>query len=124
MGQASTSGVPVPLDPSWLGYPKHTTPSSNESSGWVTITHPGHPLIGQRVAVVRIRRRTGDSDVIIQMPDGSHAAVAMSWTNYGLAPGVPAENSVDLNAVPMLDPIGLCQMAEFIGRVCANRVST
>lgn len=42
------------------------------------------------------RRRGADPDFIVRLPDGRHAAVAMSWTNYAgtteplaaLAPGL------------------------------------
>jgi hypothetical protein len=39
----------------------------------VTITHPYHPLRGQQLPVVCFRH--GESpDVIVRLPDGSHAA--------------------------------------------------
>jgi hypothetical protein len=49
---------------------------------WVTITPPHHPLCGQRCAVVRIRRGV-DPDLILRLADGTHAAMAMSWTDAG-----------------------------------------
>src|SRR6266700_5225917 len=36
--------------------PKYTTPSSPRVSGWVTVTHPHHPLYGQQVEIIRVRR--------------------------------------------------------------------
>ena len=39
--------------PQTWGSPEHTTPSSQPPSGSVTITHPHHPLRGQRVEIVR-----------------------------------------------------------------------
>jgi hypothetical protein len=47
---------------------------------YVTITHPHHPLHGQRCEVVRIRRGV-DPDLVIRLADGSHAAIAMSSTD-------------------------------------------
>jgi hypothetical protein len=49
----------------------------------VTILHPNHPLCGQQVEVIRIRRGA-DPDLIVRLPNGLHAAIAMSWTDYAL----------------------------------------
>jgi len=77
--------------------------------GFVTILHPHHPLRGQRGAVVRVRRGT-EPDVILRLPDGSRAAIALSWTDYGNA--APAEQP---NAkLPLLDLTGLRQVAQLI----------
>src|SRR5437588_105797 len=64
---------------SW-GSPQYTTSLSQLSLEYVTITHPHHPLSGQRCEVVRIRRGV-DPDLIVRLRDGSHAAIAMSWTD-------------------------------------------
>lgn len=80
--------------------------------GFVTIIHPHHPLRGQRCEVVRIRRGT-DPDVILRLPDGSHAAVALSWTDYGNA--LPAEESSA--EVPLLDLSGLRQVVQLLERL-------
>ena len=55
----------------------------------MTITHPHHPLRGQRVTIVRIRQGT-DPDLIVQLPDGTHTALAMSSTDYAGSPAAPA----------------------------------
>ena len=79
---------------------------------FVTILHPHHPLRGQRCEVVRIRRGA-DPDVILRLPDGSHAAIALSWTDYGsVAPkGRPRAD------LPLLDLNGLRQAARLIERL-------
>jgi hypothetical protein len=83
----------------------------------VTITHSQHPFRGQQVEVVRLRRAAGgaDPDLIVRLPDGVHAAIAMSSTDYGgaaaralmasPAPAVPP---------PLLDLDGLRQAAQLI----------
>lgn len=43
--------------------------------------HPHHPLYGQRVQLIRVRRGA-DPDLIIRMPDGYHGAIAASLTDY------------------------------------------
>ena len=71
----------------------------------MTITHPHHPLSGQHVDIVRIRRGP-DPDLIIRLPDGTHTAIAMSWTDYAASP----EPSPSAGAIPLLDLEGLRQM--------------
>jgi hypothetical protein len=74
----------------------------------VTITHPHHPLRGQRLPVVSIRRGA-NPDVIVRLPDGSHAAVALGATDYAADPSVPPVPA----ASHLLDLHGLRQLAQF-----------
>src|SRR5207237_5059094 len=64
---------------------QRTTPSSQFASGCVTITHPHHPLRGQQLSAVCVRHGASP-DVIVRLPDGSHAAAALSATDYAVAP--------------------------------------
>jgi len=79
----------------------------------VTITHPHHPLRGQQLPVARVRH--GDHpDVIVRLPDGSHAGIALGATDYAADPGaglpaVPAAHVLDLH--------GLRQMVQLIDRL-------
>jgi hypothetical protein len=82
----------------------------------VTITHPHHPLAGQQVEVIRIRRGP-DPDLIVRLPDGTHAAIAMSWTDDVTAP--PCE--LPLSAVPLLELGGLRQVVHCLDRLQAER---
>lgn len=77
---------------------------------YVTITHPHHPLQGQRCERIRIRRRGVDPDLVLRLADGTHAAIAMSWTDYGEEPGCPPAPSAP--AVPLLDLQGLRQIVD------------
>jgi hypothetical protein len=78
--------------------------------GFVTITHPHHPLQGQQLPIVCVRHGE-HSDIIVRLPDGSHAAVAISATDYaGQAKSVRAPN----HTAHLLDLSGLRQMAQFI----------
>ena len=76
----------------------------------MTITHPQHPLHGQQLPVVCVRHGKRP-DVIVRLPDGSHAAVALSATDAAadcsaaLPPGVAGH---------LLDLHGLRQMAQRI----------
>jgi len=76
----------------------------------VTITHPHHPLHGQRLPVVRLRQGERP-DVIVRLSDGSHAAVALNATDY---PSNSSAVSPMAGAKHLLDLQGLQQMAQFI----------
>ena len=76
---------------------------------WVTVTHPHHPLHGQRVQLIRVRRGPGP-DLIIRMPDGYHGAIAASLTDYAGTPE-PDPSSTE---PPLLSLEGLWHMAQFI----------
>ncbi len=76
---------------------------------FVTIIHPCHPLNGQQVEVVRVRRGP-DPDLIVRLPDGRHAAVAMSLTSYA----GPTENEWLDDQLHLLDLDGLRQIVAFL----------
>jgi hypothetical protein len=78
----------------------------------VTITHPHHPLYGQQVEIVRIRRGT-DPDFIIRLPDGLHAAIAMSLTDYA----APSDHDPPPAPMHLLDFNGLCQVVQLIDHI-------
>ena len=75
------------------------------------MTHPHHPLYGQHVQLIRVRRGR-DPDLIIRLPDGYHGAIAASLTDYAGA------TLVDPDAVepPLLLLEGLWQMAQWIAQ--------
>jgi hypothetical protein len=75
----------------------------------VTITHPHHPLCGQQLPVVNVRQGQ-NPDVIVALPDGSHAAIALRDTDA-------ASSAADLPAVRashLLNLGGLRLLAQFI----------
>jgi hypothetical protein len=78
----------------------------------VTVTHPHHPLFGQQVTVIR-QRRGSDPDLIIRLADGFYGAISASWTDYAAAP----EMGPPPDAPPLLDLLGLGQMAKFVGQL-------
>ena len=74
----------------------------------MTVIHPHHPLYGQQVEIIRIRRGA-DPDLIIGHLDGYHGAIAASWTTYASASGaLPAEQP------PVLDLEGLHLLARLV----------
>jgi uncharacterized protein DUF5372 len=78
---------------------------------WVTVTHPHHPLYGQRVQLIRVRRGS-DPDLIIRLPDGYHGAIAASLTDYG-GPGDPHLSTTE---PPLLSVEGLWQIAQWVAQ--------
>lgn len=77
----------------------------------MTITHPQHPLRGQRVEIVRVRRGV-TPDLIVRLPGGLCAALAVDWTDY-LAPGTGA---LPLPAPHLLAVEGLRQLAQLVAQ--------
>ncbi len=77
----------------------------------MTITHPQHPLRGQRVEIVRIRRGV-EPDLIVRLPDGIHAALAVDWTDH-LTPGTEA---LPPPAPHLLAVDGLRQLAQLVAQ--------
>jgi Family of unknown function (DUF5372) len=77
--------------------------------GLVTITHPFHPLCGQQVEVIRLRQGT-DPDLVIRLPNGQHAALAMSSTDYANPPGLDRPSTPP----PLLDLLALFEIIERI----------
>ena len=95
----------------------------------MTVTHPHHPLYGQKVTVIRIRHFP-DPDLIIRCPDGFHGAISASWTDYSFNP----ETELMPDPPPLLDIAGLFEMVRFIdqlrhrlvsdnSRICSNNQS-
>jgi hypothetical protein len=94
------------------GHLKQTTSSSQSPSGFVTITHPHHPLRGQQVEIIRVRRGI-DPDLIVRLPDGQHVAIAMSGTDYA----APGQSASPHSVLHLLDFQGLLQTAEFVEHI-------
>ena len=76
----------------------------------MTITHPHHPLRGQQLPVVCVRHGERP-DVIVPCPDGGHAAVALSATNYAADPSAAL---APIAASHLLDLQGLRQLAQLV----------
>ena len=94
----------------------------------MTVTHPHHPLQGQRVEIVRIRRGN-DPDLIVVAPDGRHTAIALSSTDYDSFPAIPsaviAKHLLDLDGlrrvIQLLDRLA---QADHTASTCGDRSQT
>src|SRR3712207_2306873 len=89
---------------------KYTTLFAPPRCECVTVTHPHHPLFGQQLHVVRIQHRpSAEPDLIVCLPDGSHAGIASSCTDYAPQPTSPFDA-----ASPLLDLDGLRRLACYV----------
>src|SRR5713101_7957921 len=95
----------------WLASSQHTTSFDKPSLEWVTVTHPHHPLHGQRVQLIRVRRGP-DPDLIIRMSDGYHGAIAASLTDYA----GPSEPDPGAAEPPLLAIEGLWRIAQWVSQ--------
>ncbi len=97
-----SAGEPPPAVPS------HTTPSSTPCPGFVTITHPGHPLCGQRVEVIRSGPGV-DPDFLVRRADGRYLPIARSSTDADPQPSddpAPLPNHLlDLEGLRRILPV-------------------
>jgi len=82
----------------------------------VRVTHPHHPLHGQRVQLIRVRRGP-DPDLIIRMSDGYHGAIAASLTDYAGAP----DPDLCVTEPPLLSIEGLWQIAQWARQQCEDQ---
>src|SRR5271168_2691681 len=68
-----------------LGCPRrrHSAALSSDDLGFVVITHPFHPLIGQRLEVLYVKRRAGDTVLVCSGGVGGQITVPQAWTDRG-----------------------------------------
>ncbi|MCE9564582.1 MAG: Y4bD/Y4pK family protein [Planctomycetes bacterium] len=82
--------------------------------GFVTVCHPHHPLRGQQLPVISIRHGE-HPDVIVRLPDGNHAAIALDATDLAEKPSSPS--SPPGHASHMLDIDGLRRMVQLLDAI-------
>ena len=54
--------------------------------GFVVVTHPFHPLRGQRLAVLFVKRRAGDTVLVCSGGVSGQITLPWSWTDRGELP--------------------------------------
>jgi hypothetical protein len=70
--------------------------------GFVVVTHPFHPLNGQRLGVLFVKRRAGEPVFVCCGGVGGQVTVPRSWTDRGDPPWVyrlSIEGLAELSAV-------------------------
>jgi hypothetical protein len=83
--------------------PTGTLRSQGQRPGSILIVHPGHPLAGQTLPVVRRYREHGERLWVIELPDGSRQYVPASWC-APLAPSSEIPSSAGEPSVGRLPP--------------------
>ena len=81
---------------------RHSAAWSSEDLGFVVITHPFHPLSGQRLEVLFVKRRGAESVFVCAGGVGDRVTVPRSWTDRGapaLAHRLSIEGLAELAAV-------------------------
>jgi hypothetical protein len=75
--------------------------------GSAEITHPFHPLHGQRFPILKRRRVRGIDTLVLQGTTLGSFAVAREWTDQADPPFIPSNK-----AAPVLEPWCLIALAE------------
>jgi hypothetical protein len=57
--------------------------ASSDDLGFVVVTHPFHPLRGQRLAVLFVKRRAGDTVLVCSGGVSGQITLPWSWTDRG-----------------------------------------
>ena len=64
---------------------KSTSTPGQVASSWVEVTHPFHPLRGQRLSFVTRKKTWGEDRVMFQDATGRLHSMPTSWTDLGPA---------------------------------------
>ena len=62
---------------------RHSAATSSDDLGFVVVTHPFHPLIGQRLEILYLKRRAGDTVFVCSGGVGGQITVPQAWTDRG-----------------------------------------
>ena len=65
---------------------RHSAASSSDPSGFVIVTHPFHPLNGQRLEVLYARRRGADTVFVCAGGVSGQITLPQAWTDRGEPP--------------------------------------
>ena len=66
--------------------PRHNAVASSDPSGFVIVTHPFHPLNGQRLEVLYVKRRGADTVFVCSGGVSGQITLAQAWTDRGEPP--------------------------------------
>ncbi|MGW1077535.1 DUF5372 family protein [Streptomyces sp. NPDC002537] len=82
---APASGPPGPPGRRRSGRWRYRAASSRKHSGWLTVTHPFHPLAGRRVEVLYSMKRGSTRMFVVDTGAGARMTVPVAWTDRGPA---------------------------------------
>src|SRR5436190_20703494 len=81
---------------------RHSAASSSDPSGFVVVTHPFHPLKGQRLEVLYVKRRGADTVFVCAGGLSGQITLPQAWTGRGeppLARRLSAEGLAELDTL-------------------------
>jgi hypothetical protein len=81
--------------------------------GLTEITHPFHPLRGQRFIVLKVRKVSGVEILSLRHTEMGSLAIRRDWTDWG-PPGTSVEPIIGQRSL-LIDTLGLLALAELVG---------
>jgi len=81
--------------------------------GWAEVTHPFHPLRGQRFVVLKLRRVSGVETLSLRHADLGSFAMPREWTDWA-PPGASSAAPTTLLVVDVLGLVALTELVESI----------
>jgi hypothetical protein len=84
--------------------------------GSAEVTHPFHPLRGQRFVVLKVRRVAGVETLSLRHHDLGSFAMAREWTDWA-PPGAPA---VSAGKSLTIDAFGLLSLTQLVTSLTRN----
>jgi hypothetical protein len=85
----------------------------NSSLGWALITHPFHPLSGQRFPILKIRKIGGEDILSLYHETRGSLPIPRDWTDQALSP--PYAGLIE--PAPILDLQCLLKLQELVRAV-------
>ena len=74
--------------------PRHSAGSSSDLSAFVVVTHPFHPLRGERLEVLYSKRRGADTVFVCSGGVSGQITLPLAWTDRG-EPAAPRRLSAE-----------------------------
>ncbi len=93
-----------------------------QALGSAEITHPFHPLRGQRFAVLKIRKISGAERLSLRHAEMGSFAVRRDWTDW--APPGSLSEAANNNPPLVIDASGLLALSELVLSLNRNKMRT
>ena len=90
--------------------------------GSAEITHPFHPLRGQRFVVLKIRKIAGAERLSLRHAEMGSFAVRRDWTDW--APPGSLSEAANNNPPLVIDAAGLLALSELVLSLNRNKMRT
>jgi hypothetical protein len=84
--------------------------------GSAEVTHPFHPLRGQRFVVLKVRQVSGIETLSLRHADLGSFAMPREWTDWAAPGGQASGGAVSL----LVDAFGLIALAELLASFAKN----